>query len=174
MEIHNHVMHVHNCFCCYLHVGVFMTNIAARNLSMKEQVYHTVHQVFPTVASIPLEEDLNEVLLGLKHTYHSPAGNGDTSRTGEGAQRQHCSKEMVTPESDSHSGVSKDLEKLSLAETSSPLVSDEVLQGTSLCSEGVRRRVGEMVKVIGECGGDLEGVEEEMIEFLSAAAVSKN
>ena len=150
-----------------------MTNVAARNLSMKEQVYCTVRQVFPTVASIPLEEDVNEVLLGLMHTCHSPARNGDTCGTGERAQCQHHSEEndgVATRESDPHNGISKDLEKLSLAETP-PSVSDGVLQGTTLCSKDVRRRVGEIVKVIGDSGGDLEGVEEEMVEFLSAATV---
>ena len=49
-------------------VGIFITNVAARNQSMRDMVYSAVQQVFPTVAYIPLDEDVNEILLALPHS----------------------------------------------------------------------------------------------------------
>ena len=42
-----------------------MTNLVARNKEVKSEILHCLAEVFPSLLSIPIPEDINEVLVGL-------------------------------------------------------------------------------------------------------------
>ena len=51
-----------------IHVGIFVTNLAARNIEMKKEFLRQLSDYFPKLLSIPIPEDVNEIIVGLPST----------------------------------------------------------------------------------------------------------
>ena len=153
--------------------------MAARNQSMKDVVYSAVQQVFPTVAYIPLDEDVNEILLALPHSRKS------LSQFSTATHNVHLAAEEQVGKSENSTSCGeslsqKDAEGLSLKKSflatsvnSIQSSKPESTQYSELFSGSIIRRVGKVVGIIRESGGDVEGFEKEMTEFLSAAVLLK-
>ena len=152
--------------------------MAARNQSMRDMVYSAVQQVFPTVAYIPLDEDVNEILLALPHSQIAlsqlSAATHNVQLTAEEQARK--------PENSICGGESlfqKDVglsQKESLLATSVNSIRSSKLESSrnsELFSESIIRRVSKLVRVIRENGGDVEGFEKEITEFMSDAVLLK-
>ena len=45
-----------------------MTNLAARNMERKTEILRQLADTFPTLLSIPIPEDINEIIVGLPST----------------------------------------------------------------------------------------------------------
>lgn len=108
-----------------------MTNLAARNKGMRTEVLHSISNVFQNLLSIPIPEDINEVVVGLP-----PATIAKTLKENEAGSG--CKVWTLVPEVDltSNQEVKDTLAKLAstVAETSGRNIDvEDLLKGwTSL------------------------------------------
>ena len=49
----------------YITVGLFVSNVAARNKEMRTEILRSLANTFPNLLSIPISEDINEIVVGL-------------------------------------------------------------------------------------------------------------
>ena len=193
-----------------------MTNVAARNEEMKLHVLCVIQEVFCTLVCLPLQEDINDVVVAMKEC----PSNGIECRN------QYCSRLSGTESNtnderpSANESVAAATGILSVADTSQndkvtngrgPSINDSITADSkkSDCSspdsgrdgatnngrgfssittnregarslpapmswesssvgdsEVVRGRVCDLVRVIGENGGYVEGLEQELTAFL--------
>ena len=55
----DHFVHIN------VHTGLFLTNMAARNKEMRTDILQSISSTYPNLISIPIPEDINEVIVGL-------------------------------------------------------------------------------------------------------------
>ena len=158
--------------------GVLVTNVSARNESMKTHVLQALRQVYSTVLSLPLQEDLNDIAIGLKES-------GTLSSSGAGGRDDGCQEGNVcsTVKCDNENGkvtssVASSLvadERLFKGEVASQQCSftaDSIGNGSGRWNgDGMGRGVHDLVSVIGENGGDVEGLESELTGFLRSKSI---
>jgi hypothetical protein len=48
-----------------MHAGLFLTNVASRNKEMRTETLRSISCTYPQLISIPIPEDINEVVVGL-------------------------------------------------------------------------------------------------------------
>lgn len=163
--------------------GVLVSNVAARNQAMKVHILQSLQQVYPTVMCLPLQEDLNDVVIGLKECSSDNAENrativnGGQSR-GAGDLDSAANQSPVTDMSTAVVAERIELKGVTAAQSSgAPLSSTCYKKSSSDCrlpngnGEGVRRSVCDLVSVIGENGGDVEELESELIGFLMSKTI---
>ena len=180
-----------------------MTNMAARNQEMRKQVLHALRQTYPTVVCLPLQEDINEIVVGInKRCETTDVGSSnrvDTLAASQGSLGDDfCTKEeRETVDRSSSNEESRDCsaaaEEAKMQETLSKNMTAQLnvtLAGATPSStnvrksvggaggdcgwvsgEGVRRRVCDLVRVIGESGGDVDVLETELVELLASKTV---
>ena len=172
--------------------GIFITNMAARNEEMRLHVLHSLQQVFCTLVCLPLQEDTNDVVVGIqacpskgikcqnkfcihqKETFFTDgvSESGSDSRTvpiNNATSEGHPSSDSEVLTED---GVVDDAAKPkdSTSEKDRQCHSSSLSLRTWKSSsvgdcEDVRRRVCDLVSVIGDNGGDIEGLEQELTAF---------
>ena len=196
-----------------------MTNMAARNQEMRKQVLHALRQTYPTVVCLPLQEDINEIVVGINErceTTDVGSSGVDTLAASQGSLGDDfCTKEeretvdrssTVVEEKTIKNGSEKfstanegsrdcsaAAEEAKMQETLSKNMTAQLnvtLAGATPSStnvrksvggaggdcgwvsgEGVKRRVCDLVRVIGENGGDVEVLETELVELLALKTV---
>lgn len=62
--------------------GIFVTNLAARNKELRETVIKSFNESFSTLLTIPIPEDVNEVLVGIPHHIDEVTLSSATTRSG--------------------------------------------------------------------------------------------
>ena len=131
-----------------------MTNLAARNEEIKLQVLHSLQLVYCPLACLPLQEDINDIVVGMKTCL---TNSTECSSHSVGSGKENISTEISEGRpSISKPEVETDLKALSLS--SSRKWSSSSVGG----SERVSRRVARLVSVIRGNGGDVEGMETEL------------
>lgn len=143
-----------------------MTNLAARNEEKKLEVLYALQQVYCTLVCLPLQEDINDIVVGMKmcprngiecsNHYCSHFKDGSYSNSIKGEIGDDSIKaDDKSDEEDATSG----LKKLSFS-------SSRTWKSSSVGScESVSRRVSHLVTVIERNGGDVEGLETELTEI---------
>ena len=141
---------------------------------MKIHVLQALRQVYSTVVCLPLQEDLNDIAIGLKE---NTVSNGGESRkeSVEGCQGRNVSSSIksdceneATESSVTNSLVTDETGLKGAAASQQYLCGDD---GGRLNNEGVGRGVCDLVSVIGENGGDVEGLESELVGFLMSKSI---
>ena len=144
---------------------------------MKTHVLQALQLVYSTVWCLPLQEDLNDIAIGLKEGSVSSSGVGDRNESGDG-----CQGETVCSTLDEN-GVAESLVRGSLVADETRLKGEAASQQYSFVegssgdgsgqwnSDGVERGVRDLVSVIRENGGDVEGLESELIGFLMSKLI---
>lgn len=56
-----------------IHAGLFLTNVASRNKELRTETLRLISCTYPRLVSIPIPEDINEVVVGL------PTGMSDSA-----------------------------------------------------------------------------------------------
>ena len=51
-----------------IYAGIFIMNMAARNKEKRTEILHSLARHFSDVISIPISEDINEVIIGLPYS----------------------------------------------------------------------------------------------------------
>lgn len=51
--------------CLWIHTGLFLTNVASRNKEMRTEILQSISSTYPNSVSIPIPEDINEVVVGM-------------------------------------------------------------------------------------------------------------
>ena len=198
-----------------------MTNVAARNQEMRKHVLHTLRQTYPTVVCLPLQEDINEIVVGINkrcETTDVGSSNGvDTLAASQGSlgddfsnskqERETVDRSSTVVEektikngsenfstaNDGYRDCSAAAEEANMQEMLSKNMTAQLnvtLAGATPSStnvrksvggasgdcgwvsgEGVRRRVCDLVRVIGESGGDVEVLETELVQLLASKTV---
>ena len=49
----------------WIFAGLFLTNVASRNKEMRTKILQSISSSYPNLVSIPIPEDINEVVVGL-------------------------------------------------------------------------------------------------------------
>ena len=134
-----------------------MINVASRNQAMKTCVLQAFDKVYSCVVCMPLNEDLNDVVVGINQCRSDGASTAGQSalKVDDG---QSPTDESIYVE---------DTQCDSLGEA--PLSSLHTQTSSSNCGllscvkEDVKGRVSELVKVIGENRGDVEELESRFM-----------
>ena len=51
--------------CLWIHTGLFLTNVSSRNKEMRTEILQSISSTYPNLVSIPIPEDINEVVVGM-------------------------------------------------------------------------------------------------------------
>ena len=51
--------------CIHAHAGLFLTNMVARSKEMRTEILQSISGTYPNLISIPIPEDINEVVVRL-------------------------------------------------------------------------------------------------------------
>ena len=63
---HTHVtVCLSNLIILLIHIGLFLTNVASQNKEMRTEILKLISGTYPSLVSIPIPEDINEVVVGL-------------------------------------------------------------------------------------------------------------
>ena len=157
--------------------GVLVTNVSARNESMKTHVLQALRQVYSTVLNLPLQEDLNDIAIGLKEggiLSSSGAGGRDGCQEGNMCSTVKCDNEngKVTSSVASSLVADERLFKGEVASQQCSFTADSIGNGSEWWNgDGMERGVHDLVSVIGENGGDVEGLESELTGFLRSKSI---
>ena len=57
----------------WIHAGLFLTNVASRNKELRTEALYSISCIYPQLFSIPIPEDINELVVGL------PTGTNDSA-----------------------------------------------------------------------------------------------
>ena len=57
----------------WIHAGLFLTNIASRNKELRTETLRSISCIYSQLISIPIPEDINELVVGL------PTGTNDSA-----------------------------------------------------------------------------------------------
>ena len=57
----------------WIHAGLFLTNVASRNKELRTETLRSMSCTYPHLISIPIPEDINELVVGL------PTGTSDSA-----------------------------------------------------------------------------------------------
>ena len=49
----------------WIHAGLFLTNVASRNKELRTETLCSISCIYPRLISIPIPEDINELVVGL-------------------------------------------------------------------------------------------------------------
>ena len=144
---------------------------------MKTHVLQALQLVYSTVWCLPLQEDLNDIAIGLKEGSVRSSGMEDRNKSGNGCQGETLCSNLE------ENGAAKSLVRGSLVADERRLKGEAASQRYSFLegssgdgsgqwnSDGVGRGVRDLVSVIGENGGDVEGLESELIGFLMSKSI---
>ena len=154
-----------------------MTNVAARNEEMKLGALLALQQVFCTLVCLPLQEDINDIVVGMKgcprngvecKNRYCGHSSGHISPVGDSPERERSGKSR--PESiggvEESAGYAEADEGKQLPSDSPPVSLQKWRSSRVGDCGGVRGRVCELVSVIGENGGDVDGLESELTSLV--------
>ena len=65
----------------WIHTGLFLTNVASRNKEMRTEILQSISSTYPNSVSIPIPEDINEVVVGMPTTMSDHEGSTPSSAT---------------------------------------------------------------------------------------------
>lgn len=81
-------------------VGLLITNVASRNKEMRTEILRSISSTCPTLISIPIPEDINEVVVGLPlATCAAVADNSPTHSDNKVASMSEMSEPLQLLES---------------------------------------------------------------------------
>ena len=141
-----------------------MTNVAARNEVMKTCVLQGFDKVYGCVVSMPLDEDLNDIVVGMNQC------RSDGASTAGPSALKVDNEQSPTDELEDSQRDSLREAPLSSLHTQTPSSNGGLL---SCVEEDVKGRVRELVTVIGENRGDMEELESELIGFMTSKTIFK-
>ena len=158
--------------------GVLVTNLAARNEDKKLEVLYAFQQVYCTIVCLPLQEDVNDIVVGMKTWARARARNGiDCSNCYcSHFEDENCSiskEDDSVKANDENPSISKSdeesitsrLEELSFSSTGTSWKSSSVGKSESVC-----QRLSYLMTVIERNGGNIEGLETELTQITMCKA----
>lgn len=154
-----------------------MTNVAARNQAMRASVLQAFENVCPCVVCMALDEDLNDIVVGM-----NPCGSDGGSTAGQSSVAlKHVSGDNATGGNNCKDRWIDDKTQCRKVDSLREAPLSSLHSQTSSCNGGllscfeedVRRRVCELVTVIGKNGGDVEELESELIRFVTSKTICK-
>lgn len=134
-----------------------MTNVAARNQAMKTRVLQAFDTVYSCVVCMPLNEDLNDIVVGMNQCRSDGASTAGQSalKVDDGQSPTDTSIYLEDTQCDSLGDA-----PLSSLHTQTSSSNGRLL---NCVKEDVKGRVSELVKVIRENRGDVEELESRFM-----------
>jgi hypothetical protein len=158
--------------------GVLVTNVAARNEDMKLETLQALQQVFCDLVCIPLQEDINDIVVGTRrcprsgvdcrNLFCSSNSNGShTSLVGEdGASPDRTLTGQSAPEKVSR--IEDGIRTMVVGSAERKQMESDPLAPSMWRSSrvgdvsGVGERLRDLVSIVQENGGDVEGLEAQL------------
>ncbi|CAI8024997.1 eEF1A lysine and N-terminal methyltransferase [Geodia barretti] len=158
--------------------GVLVTNVAARNEDMKLETLQALQRVFCDLVCIPLQEDINDIVVGTtgcprsgvdcRNLFCSSNSNGShTLLVGEdGASPDRMLTGQSAPEK--VSTVEEGVRTMAVGSPEGKQMESDSLGPSMWRSSrvgdvsGVRERLRDLVSIVQENGGDVEGLEAQL------------